>query len=160
MIYIMVFYKMLKILKNSAPNLNFWVIFGSFWITPSYALLAMPQLLCQMRGLMEAHNHGKFHLYSICRCKVKKFEMFSWQWSIHEMAHFLAFLGPNSPKYAPILLKFGPQLVIMESKTMLQEFFKNSNSYRNRTYQSLPFFQFLSNFEAVFLQEGSRNRKN
>ena len=82
------FYKMLKIPKNSAKKLIFWLIFGSFWITPSYALAVTPQFLYQIKHIMKMHNRGKFHLYRISGCKVKKFEMFSWRWSIHEMAHF------------------------------------------------------------------------
>ena len=113
-----VFYKMLKIPKNSAQNLNFWVIFGSFSITPSYALLFTPQFLYEIKGLMEIYNRGKFHLYSISGCEVKKIEMFSWRWSIHEMVHFWGFSGPKSPKCGPILLKFAPQLLLKESKTL------------------------------------------
>ena len=105
-------------------------------------------------------NRGKLHLYSICGWKVKKFEMFSWQCSIQKMAHFLAFLGPNSSKYGLIFLKFAPQLVLMGSKTLFEFFFENENFYRNRTYPKFAgFFQFLSNFEPVFLHEGARNQK-
>ena len=42
---------MLKIPKNSAQNLYFWLIFGTFSITPSYALSFMPQFLYQIKGL-------------------------------------------------------------------------------------------------------------
>ena len=117
--YITVFHKMLKIPKNSAQNLNLWLIFGSFSITPSYALSFTPQFLYQIKGLMEMYNRGKFHLYSISGCEVKKSEMFSWQWSIHEMVHFWAFSGPKFPKCGPILLKFASQLLLKESKTLL-----------------------------------------
>ena len=82
------FYKMLKIPKNSAKKLIFWLIFKSFWITPSYTLAVTPQFLYQIKGIMKMHNRGKFHFYRISGCEVKKFEMFSWRWSIHEMAHF------------------------------------------------------------------------
>ena len=109
---------MLKIPKNSAQNLNFWLIFGNFFITPSYALLFAPQFLYEIKVLMEIYNHGKFRLYSISGCEVKKFEMFSWRWSIHEMVHFLAFSGPKSPKCDPILLKFVPKLLLKQSKTL------------------------------------------
>ena len=37
-IYITVFWKMSKFPKNSAKNLNFWLIFNRFFITPSHAL--------------------------------------------------------------------------------------------------------------------------
>ena len=70
---------MLKILKNLAKKLNFWLIFGSFSITPSYTLLVMPHFLLEMKGIMEMYNHGKFHLYSISGSQVIKFEMFSWR---------------------------------------------------------------------------------
>ena len=79
---------MLNIPKNSAKKLIFWFIFGSFWITLSYALEVKPQFLYQMKELIQIHNRRNFHLYSISGCEVKKFEMFLWQWSIHEMAHF------------------------------------------------------------------------
>ena len=51
------------------------------------------------------------------------------------MTHFLAFLGPKSPKCGPVLLKFAPQLLTKESKTLFEEFFENSNFYRNRAIQ-------------------------
>ena len=92
---------------------------------------------------MELHNRGKFHLYSICGCEVKKFEMFPWWSSIHEMTHFLAFFGPNSPKHGPILLKFARQLLFRESNALAQQFFKNSNFYRNRTSPKFALFLVL-----------------
>ena len=104
-----------------------------------------------MRGLLEVHNRGKFHLYSICGCEVKKFEMFSWRWSIHEMAHFGGFLGRNSPKCGSILLKFAPQLFLMEIKTLLQEFLKNANFSRNRTFPKFArFFRFCPTLRPFF----------
>ena len=80
------------------------------------------------------YNRSKFHLYSICGCQVIKFEMFSWRCSIHEMAHFEGFLGPNSPKYGPILLKFLPEVVLSDTKAVLEESLKNLNFYQNREY--------------------------
>ena len=131
---------MLKIPKNSAQNLYFWLIFGTFSITPSYALSFMPQFLYQIKGLQRCTIVVKFHLYSISGCEVKKFEMFSWRWSIHEMTHFLVFLGPKSPKCGPVLLKFAPQLLPKESKTLFEEFFENSNFYRKRTFRKFALF--------------------
>ena len=64
---------MLKIPKNSAQNLNFWFIFGSFLITPSYTVAVTPQFLCQMKGLIEMRNSGKIHVrnaISIPCCEV------------------------------------------------------------------------------------------
>ena len=74
------------------------------------------------------YNPGKFHLYSISGCQVMKFEMFSWQCSIHEMAHFRRFLDPNSPKYGQILLKFLPDVVVLANiKRVFEESLKNQN---------------------------------
>ena len=80
------------------------------------------------------YNRGKFHLYSICGCQVIKFEMFSWRCSIHEMAHFGGFLGPNSPKNGQIFLKFLPEIVLKDSKRVFEESLKNRNFYKNREY--------------------------
>ena len=44
------------------------------------------------------------------------------------------FWSPNSPKYGPILLKFLPEVVLKEKKTVLEESLKNSNFSRNRRY--------------------------
>ena len=152
---------MLKTPKNSAKKLNFWLIFGSFSITPSYALSVTPQFLCQIKGLMKMYNRGKFHLYSICGCQVIKFEMFSWRCSIHEMAHFGGFLGPNSPKCGPIRLKFGPRLFLMEIKTLLQEFFKNSNFSRNRTFPKFArFFGFCPTLRPFFSMKEAEIEKS
>ena len=43
-------------------------------------------------------------------------------------------LGPNSPKYGPILLKFLPGEVLKDTKTVFEESLKNRNFYRNRGY--------------------------
>ena len=132
--YILVFNAILKFAKIKPKNI-FWLIFGSFSIMPSYTLWVTPQFLCQMKGLMKMHNCGKFHLCSICGCKVIKLEMSPWRWSIHEMAPFFwKFLGPNFPKYGLILLKFTSELVFQENKTLFENFFKNSNFYGNGMY--------------------------
>ena len=59
--------------------------------------------------------------------------MFSWQCSIHELGHFGVFLGPNSPEYGSILLKFAPEVVFKEAKTVFQKFLENSDYYGNCT---------------------------
>ena len=68
---------------------------------------------------MNIHNHGKFHLYSICGCQVINFQMFSWRCSIDEIVLFGEGgrgrgLGPNSSKCCQILEKFLPKLVFKE----------------------------------------------
>ena len=50
-------------------------------------------IFCQMKGLMGVHNNNNNGL-----------------------------LGPNSPKYDPILLKLAPEVVFKETQTVFQEF--------------------------------------
>ena len=67
------------------------------------------------------------------------------------MAHSGVFLGRNSPKCGPIRLKFAPQLFLMEMKTLLEEFFKNSNFSRNRTFPKFArFFRFCPTLRPFF----------
>ena len=67
------------------------------------------------------------------------------------MTHFLAFLGPKSPKCGPVLLKFAPQLLPKESKTLFEEFFENSNFYRKRTFRKFAlFFSFCPTLRLFF----------
>ena len=110
-------------------------VFLAFFQRFSDHVLLLPtndaHTLCQMEGLMEIHNHGKFHLYIISGCPIINFQMFSWRCSIHELVHFGGFWGPNSPKYGPILLKLAPEVAFKETQTLCQEFWKNSNFCRN-----------------------------
>ena len=72
----------------------------------------------QMTGLINIHNRGEFYEYSILDCQVINFQSFLYRFSIHEMPLFGDVLGPNSPKYCQILLKFSPQVVFKETKTV------------------------------------------
>ena len=60
------------------------------------------------------------------------------------MAHFWLILGPNSPKYGPMLLKFGPELVLIGSKTLFQNISENSIFFSEiGCTHSLHFFVFV-----------------
>ena len=72
----------------------------------------------KMTGLINIHNRGEFYEYSILDCQVINFQSFLYRFSIHEMPLFGDVLGPNSPKYCQILLKFSPQVVFKETKTV------------------------------------------
>ena len=39
--------------------------------------------------------------------------------------------GPNFPKYCLIFMKFSPEVVFKETKTVFEESLENSNFYRN-----------------------------
>ena len=63
-------------------------------------------VFCQMKDLMRIHNRGKFHVYSICGCKVINFKMFLWQCSIHELGHFGGFWALNAPNFVQFCWNF------------------------------------------------------
>lgn len=67
---------------------------------------------------MKIHNLGKIHEYGIWGCQVTNFQNFSYRFSIHEMALLGGFLGPNFPKYCPILMQVSPEVVFKEKKGM------------------------------------------
>ena len=73
---------------------------------------------------MKIHNRAKFHCHSICDSQVINFR----------------FLGPNSPKYDPILLKLAPQVVLKERNRVFQKVLPNSNFQRNWTLSKFNFF--------------------
>ena len=98
------------------PQKNiFWLVFGGFSITSSLT----PYFFWQMTGLMKIHNRVEFYEYSILDCQVINFQSFLYQFSIYQMPLFGEAVGPSSPKYCQILLKFPPQLVFKETKTVL-----------------------------------------
>ena len=50
------------------------------------------------------------------------------------MALSKMFLGRNSPKYSPTLLKFSPEVVLKEKKTVFKDSFEILHFYRNVRY--------------------------
>ena len=65
------------------------------------------------------------------------------------MAHFEGFLGPNSPKYRPILLKFAPEVVFSKRKTVSKIFGKFKFLRKLHVAKVSTFFQFLRNFDPM-----------
>ena len=51
----------------------FWRFFDSAHLPP----VCEAPIWCEIKGIMQIHNRGKFHGYSICGCQVIKFQMFS-----------------------------------------------------------------------------------
>ena len=101
----------------------------------------------QMKVLMLIHNPDKLHHDNICGSKVINFQMFLWRCSSHEMGRFWRFLGPFSRKYSLNLLKFGPEVVHHETKTVCEQLFKIRYLSTNGTY---PKFSVLVHFWAQF----------
>ena len=104
------FYNIQKKWSKLGQKTDFWLIFEGFSLTPSYTLWFTPQFLRQMKGLIKIYNRGKFHLYSICGSQVINVQIFSWQWNIHEMAHFGGFWDHNFHKNGQIVLKYGSEV--------------------------------------------------
>ena len=50
--------------------------------------------------LMKIHNRGMFHLYDVCGCRVKNFQIFAYRFSIHKKVLCGRFLAPHSPHWA------------------------------------------------------------
>ena len=84
------------------------------------------------------------------------FQKFLYQFSIHEMALFGDILGPNSPKYCQILLKFSPQVVFKEQKYCFKNLWKTQIFTEMGDTQSLHFW---SNFDPFFPPEDGQNKK-
>ena len=103
-----------------------------FRLRPLLCPMSHALIFWQMKGFINLNNRGKFYEYSIFDCWVINFQSFSYQFSIHWMAPFGEVLDPYSPKYCQVLLKFSPQVVFNETKTVLQESLKIF--YRNRRY--------------------------
>ena len=96
---------------------------------------------------MVIHNRGKFHLHTISGSKVINFQIVSWRCSSHQMGHFWGLVGPFSPKYCSNLLKFGPEVVHHETKSVCEQCFKIVNLNTKGTY---PKFSFFDHFWAQF----------
>ena len=94
---------------------------ADFWRFFVYILLhhrSHASIFCQIKGIIKTYNLGKFHEYSFCGCQVIDFQSFSYRFSIHEMSLLGGFLGPNLPKYCPILMQVSPEVVFKEKKGM------------------------------------------
>ena len=123
----------------------FWLILRGFWLR-----LPTPY---ELHTMDVVRNRGKFDLCSICGCQVINFQMFSWWYSIHEMAPLGEFLGPFSPNMTQICCNFDPRNASHKPKTVFEQFFKIQCSSVNGAYPKLTV---LNHFWAHFT---SRNPK-
>ena len=91
-----------------------WILWGFFWFLDHAHLLPGSDalFLSQVKSLMESHNRGKFHEYTICGSQVINVQMFSDQQKIPFLGPFWWFFSHNFPKYCQILLKFGTVMQI------------------------------------------------
>ena len=118
---------------------DFWVIYRSFSLTPSYALRLAPQFLRQMKGLMKIHNRGKFHLYSICGSQVINVQMFRSDGISIKLPLLGGLWVLSPPDTAQFWWIFFPEVVSHTSKKLLQQSFKNLYLSRKGTYWKCTF---------------------
>ena len=67
---------------------EFGDIFGVFFHHAQLPPVDDAPILSQNKGLMEIHNRGKFHEYTICGCQVINVQMFSHQQKRPFLGHF------------------------------------------------------------------------
>ena len=75
-IYITLFIVLFRNGVNSAPKLRFLSYFQRFLVCTLLRPVSYAQIFCQMKGLIEIHNRGKFHHFTISGCQVIDFQMF------------------------------------------------------------------------------------
>ena len=102
-------------------------------------------ILCQIIGLMEIHNRGKFYEYTIYYCQVIKVQMFSHEQKRPFWGHFGWFLGHNFPKCNQILSKFG---TVMQTIILHHIYYGFWNSIENsqKISPKTTFLRFFSTF--------------
>ena len=75
-----------------------------------FRLMSDTSIFGKMKGLMEIHNPGKVHGYSICGCQVIHFQSFSYQQNVGFLVAFGWFFVDYNPKSSLICTKFSPAI--------------------------------------------------
>ena len=100
----------------------------------------------QMKGLLEIHNRGKFHWYSICGCQVIYLQIFSY----HQKAAFLAvfgwFLVDYRTKSSLIYTKLSPVMQCKAKYNICYSFWYSPENTKKWSQKS----DFLAFFSEVF----------
>ena len=96
-----------------------------FFVYALFHPMSYPPKFCQMKDLIKIHICGKIYQYSICCCEIKIFQSLSYCFKINEMAPFGIVLGPYSPKYCSIFLKFSPEVASNKINTVWKIYLKN-----------------------------------
>ena len=121
-------------------KLFFWLIFGDFSFTPSYALWVRPQSFAKLKVLWKYIIVVSFMGTEFPVVKLKSFKFLSHQFSIHETIPFGGSFGPNSPKYCPILIIFSPEVLFKERKSVNLRIFKKFRFLRKREIPNFTVF--------------------
>ena len=89
---------------------------------------------------MKIHNCGKFHLYSICGCQVINFQMFSWQYSIHELGHFVGIWALTAPNIVQSCLNLHQRQYSRRGRQCFKNLWEIQSFMEAGCYQSVHFF--------------------
>ena len=133
------FYCSIKKWLKLSQKTEFWKFFIYTLLRPK----STPPKLCQVKDPIMILIRGRFYQYSICGCKVKNFQSFSYWFSIHEMGPFWWFLCPYSPKYCLILVTFWPEVVSNKKNTLFESYFRILHFSSNGTYPKSTFWAIL-----------------
>ena len=69
------FYFILGKHLNLSQKTDFLLHFDRFFVYALLRPMIYVLVFCQMKGLINIHNHGKCNHYTICRCQVTNFQM-------------------------------------------------------------------------------------
>ena len=112
------------------------------------------QIFCQVKDLMIMHNRGEFHLRLSSKTFAKFWVPIQHQWN----DPFWVFLGPYSRKYSKIVPKLSPEVVIQQTKTLLENFWRIRVFMKKGRTQSLHFwFNFDPRFPMKIVEVEKKN---
>ena len=114
------------------------------------------QIFCQVKDLTIMHNRGEFHL----RLSSKTFAKFCVPIQHQLNDPFWVFLGPYSRKYSTskIVQKLSPEVVIQQTKTLLENFWRIRVFMKKGRIQSLHFwFNFDRRFPMKIVEIEKKN---
>ena len=106
-------------------NMKKWLIVRVFFVYTLFHPMIYAPRFCQMKGLIKLCICGEFYQYSECGCEVKIFKVF-WIDSDPWNGPFLGGgvgargLGPYSPNYSSVLLKFWAGVFSNKTNTVLE----------------------------------------
>ena len=131
-----------KHLKLSQKNPICWLILRGFWFTPSYAQWLTPQSSAKFNFLWRYILVVSFISLAFVAVKLLMFRCFGGDaasmkppfWGVPEPSP----LSPSSPpNFDSSLLKFWPELISYQTKTISKQSFKIQCLSRNGTYPKL-----------------------
>ena len=113
------FYWSIKKRSNWAKKPVFWLILSFFLFMPFFTVRVTPQDLAKWETLLRYISVVGFINIAFVDVKLKIFKLFHIDSASMKWPLFVGVLGPDSPKYCSILLKFWPEVVSNKKNTVL-----------------------------------------